>query len=112
MVERLSERDLAQRDFAIKEIAVEVKGATSSMTSVPKPLKFLSVHYKRFLEIYELQADGEFKVSNFLSMVNILLTKFYRLISQTSAQLSVWWHLKMINLMHLSFVCSGQKRTL
>jgi len=63
LVERISERDLAQRDFAIKEIAVEVKGATSSMTSVPKPLKFLSVHYKRFLEIFELQADGEFKTN-------------------------------------------------
>lgn len=33
------------------------------MTSVPKPLKFLSPHYKKIVEIYEQQIDGEYKVS-------------------------------------------------
>jgi len=46
LIERLSDRDNAQREFAIKEIANETQGATSSMTSVPRPLKFLSTHYK------------------------------------------------------------------
>jgi hypothetical protein len=63
LIERLSDRDAAQRDYALKEFKTEISGATSSMTSVPKPLKFLSPHYKRIVEIYELQIDGEFKVS-------------------------------------------------
>ena len=33
------------------------------MTSVPKPLKFLSPHYKKIVEIYEVQVDSEYKVS-------------------------------------------------
>ena len=33
------------------------------MTSVPKPLKFLSPHYKRIVEVYELQIDSDYKVS-------------------------------------------------
>jgi len=33
------------------------------MTSVPKPLKFLSPHYKKIVEVYELQIDSEYKVS-------------------------------------------------
>ena len=65
LVERLSDRDAAQREYALKEFKTEIAGATSSMTSVPKPLKFLSPHYKRIVEIYELQIDGEFKVSRF-----------------------------------------------
>lgn len=63
LIERLSDREAAQRDYALKEFKTEICGATSSMTSVPKPLKFLSPHYKRIVEIYELQIDGEYKVS-------------------------------------------------
>jgi hypothetical protein len=63
LIERLSDRDAAQRDYALKEFKTEISGATSSMTSVPKPLKFLSPHYKRIVEIYESQIDGEYKVS-------------------------------------------------
>lgn len=63
LIERLTDRDAAQRDYALKEFKTEISGATSSMTSVPKPLKFLSPHYKRIVEIYELQIDSEFKVS-------------------------------------------------
>ena len=47
LIERLTDRDMAQKVFALKELKTEISGATSSMTSVPKPLKFLSPHYKR-----------------------------------------------------------------
>jgi 26S proteasome regulatory subunit N1 len=69
LVERLSDRDAAQRDYALKEFKIEIAGATSSMTSVPKPLKFLSPHYKKIQEVYELQLDSQFKVSNFSIVV-------------------------------------------
>ena len=64
LIERLSDRDSAQRDHALKEFKSEISGATTSMTSVPKPLKFLSPHYKKIVEIYEQQIDSEYKVSH------------------------------------------------
>jgi len=38
--------------MALEQLKKEVAGATSSMTSVPKPLKFLSEKYKDFKEFY------------------------------------------------------------
>lgn len=61
LVERLSDKDQAQREFGLAEISKEIKGATSSMTSVPKPLKFLSVMYKDIVKCYEATPAGEFK---------------------------------------------------
>lgn len=42
----------------------EIRTATSSMTSVPKPLKFLRPHYKTLKTHYEKMSDSELKVSN------------------------------------------------
>jgi 26S proteasome regulatory subunit N1 len=60
--ERLRDADLAQRLHALNEIKKEVSGATSSMTSVPKPLKFLSKHYKEMRDYYNTLPSSEFKV--------------------------------------------------
>ena len=45
MVERIREGDSALQAAALKIIAQEIRSATTSMTSVPKPLKFLRSHY-------------------------------------------------------------------
>ena len=42
LVERLADRDKAQRVNALDQLKQEISGATATMTSVPKPLKFLS----------------------------------------------------------------------
>lgn len=63
MLERIGERDVKQRDFSLGELVKEVQGATTSVTSVPKPLKFLSNHYKKMKEMYEAITDNDFKVS-------------------------------------------------
>jgi len=63
LIERLSDRDAAQRDFALTEITKEVQGATSTITSIPKPLKFMSVHYLKLVALFETQTDNTFKVS-------------------------------------------------
>jgi hypothetical protein len=81
--ERLRDADPAQRVFALGEIKKEVAGATQSMTSVPKPLKFLSQHYKGMRDYYNTLAPSDFKVSP-------LLTKFYRYNLQTWCQSSAW----------------------
>jgi len=61
-VERLGDRDMAQRDNALKQIKLEISGATRTMTSVPKPLKFLSPHYKTLVKLFEEQTDAQLKV--------------------------------------------------
>lgn len=67
LVERLSDHDLAQRQFALSEIKKEVSGATSSMTSVPKPLKFMTNHYKKMKEAYDtLYTGSELRVSRII----------------------------------------------
>jgi 26S proteasome regulatory subunit N1 len=61
--ERLKDPDHAQRIFALSEIKKEVSGATQSMTSVPKPLKFLVKHYAALKEIYHGTPSSNFKVN-------------------------------------------------
>lgn len=60
--ERLKDIEEAQRVYALSEIKKEIAGATSTMTSVPKPLKFLSIHYPAMKEIYNALPHSDFKV--------------------------------------------------
>eukprot|EP00884_Botryococcus_braunii_P017607 jgi/Botrbrau1/452/Bobra.110_2s0098.1 len=54
MVERISkENDPALQGVALDTISHEIRTATTSMTSVPKPLKFLRPHYGTLKEAYE-----------------------------------------------------------
>ena len=88
LVERLGDRDFAQRDNALKLLKNEISGATRSMTSVPKPLKFLSVHYKTIVKHLEDQTDETLKVS--LDFIN----QIYRLDIQIWQVSSAWLHPK------------------
>lgn len=47
---------------ALEELRRQIRSSTTSMTSVPKPLKFLRPHYGKLKEIYEGMAPGENKV--------------------------------------------------
>uniref|UniRef100_A0A3P9A4G6 26S proteasome non-ATPase regulatory subunit 2 n=1 Tax=Esox lucius TaxID=8010 RepID=A0A3P9A4G6_ESOLU len=61
MVERLGESDTSLYRPALEELRRQIRSSTTSMTSVPKPLKFLRPHYGRLKEIYEGMAPGENK---------------------------------------------------
>uniref|UniRef100_A0A3P8PVU1 26S proteasome non-ATPase regulatory subunit 2 n=1 Tax=Astatotilapia calliptera TaxID=8154 RepID=A0A3P8PVU1_ASTCA len=61
MVERLSEENTALYRPALEELRRQIRSSTTSMTSVPKPLKFLRPHYGKLKEIYEGMAPGENK---------------------------------------------------
>ena len=63
LVERLSDHDVAQRTHALDQLKLEISGATKTLTSVPKPLKFLSPHYATIKAAYEAQTDAALKVS-------------------------------------------------
>ena len=63
-MERLGDTNATLREQALDMIKKEVSEATSSMTSVPKPLKFLTSLYKKLTETYEkYTAQDSFKVS-------------------------------------------------
>ncbi|CAB1450698.1 unnamed protein product [Pleuronectes platessa] len=61
MVERLSEENTELHRPALEELRRLIRSSTTSMTSVPKPLKFLRPHYGKLKEIYERMASGENK---------------------------------------------------
>lgn len=48
---------------AVTALKEEIRSATSSMTSVPKPLKFLKPHYETIVEFHERVLDAERKSS-------------------------------------------------
>jgi 26S proteasome regulatory subunit N1 len=52
-VTRLAESDVSLHRQALEHLRNEIKSATSSMTSVPKPLKFLRPHYDTLKKVYQ-----------------------------------------------------------
>jgi len=63
LVERTKDADLGVQKFALETLSNEIKTATASMTSVPKPLKFLRPHYEELKDFFATLAGGENKVS-------------------------------------------------
>ena len=58
LVERLKDSNEEIQKQALEAIRVEVSTATSSMTSIPKPLKFLNPYYQQIKEYYESLRDS------------------------------------------------------
>lgn len=48
---------------ALESLRSQIRASTTSMTSVPKPLKFLRPHYDSLKEVHENIKDAETKVS-------------------------------------------------
>jgi 26S proteasome regulatory subunit N1 len=63
LVERLTEDDKSLYKSALEAIKESIKTSTSSMTAVPKPLKFLRPHYEKLCESYEKWPAGDEKLS-------------------------------------------------
>ncbi|KAI5362957.1 putative armadillo-like helical, 26S proteasome non-ATPase regulatory subunit RPN1 [Septoria linicola] len=63
LVERLTESDASLYAAALDAIKTSIKTSTSSMTAVPKPLKFLRPHYDKLTEAYERWPKGADKDS-------------------------------------------------
>lgn len=63
LVERLTEADKSLYKPALEAIKESIKTSTSSMTAVPKPLKFLRPHYEKLCEAYEKWPKGAEKDS-------------------------------------------------
>lgn len=59
----LQESDQQHYRQALECLRTEIRASTTSMTSVPKPLKFLRPHYGTLKKAYEKISDDETKVS-------------------------------------------------
>lgn len=71
LVERLTDREKVQRINAIDQLKVEVTSATSTMTTVPKPLKFLCSKYKLLQAAFEAETDAALK-SKYADLTSIV----------------------------------------
>ncbi|KAI9098204.1 armadillo-type protein [Phlyctochytrium arcticum] len=61
LVERLKESNTSLYKSALESLRTLIRTATSSMTSVPKPLKFLRPHYTTLVELYEKWPQSDVK---------------------------------------------------
>ncbi|KAI5197748.1 26S proteasome regulatory complex, non-ATPase subcomplex, Rpn1 subunit [Aureobasidium subglaciale] len=100
LVERLLESDKSLYKPALEAIKTSIKTATSSMTAVPKPLKFLRPHYEKLEQTYESWPAGDEKnsLADTLSVLGMTYaegdrtdTLKYRLLAP-SGDLGSWGH--------------------
>ncbi|KAL1967911.1 hypothetical protein VTN77DRAFT_2328 [Rasamsonia byssochlamydoides] len=100
LVERLKEPDTSLYRPALDAIKTFIKTSTSSMTAVPKPLKFLRPHYDELTELYDSWPAGPDKdsLADMLSVLGMtygvedrLETLKYRLLAK-SDDLGSWGH--------------------
>ncbi|EFR00326.1 26S proteasome regulatory subunit rpn-1 [Nannizzia gypsea CBS 118893] len=100
LVERLQESDTSLYKPALEAIKTFIKTSTSSMTAVPKPLKFLRPHYDDLAKVYDEWSSGDDKdsLADILSVLGMtygvedkLETLKYRLLAK-SDDLGSWGH--------------------
>ncbi|KAI1470677.1 26S proteasome regulatory complex, non-ATPase subcomplex, Rpn1 subunit [Daldinia caldariorum] len=100
LVERLTESDASLYKPALEAMKTSIKTSTSSMTAVPKPLKFLRPHYETMTKLYDEWPEGEDKSSlaDVLSVIGMTFsdedrqdTLKYRLLSPTQ-DIGSWGH--------------------
>jgi hypothetical protein len=62
----LQEPDQTLYKPALESLRTQIRSSTTSMTSVPKPLKFLRPHYETLKNVFEVIKDSETKVRSFI----------------------------------------------
>ncbi|KAK4574850.1 proteasome regulatory particle base subunit [Recurvomyces mirabilis] len=101
LVERLLEEDKSLYKAALEAINTNIKTSTSSMTAIPKPLKFLRPHYEKLRETYDAWPAGDDKnsLADTLSVLGMTYsdsedrrdTLKYRLLAPSS-DIGSWGH--------------------
>lgn len=70
-VERAGDENPEVVKMALEHLRTEIRTSTSSMTSVPKPLKFLRPHYGTLTALYEKMAESEVRLE-FADILSVL----------------------------------------
>ncbi|KAK7853259.1 26s proteasome non-atpase regulatory subunit 2 like protein a [Quercus suber] len=75
-VERVQDADPNLQKVALESMRQEIRTSTSSMTSVPKPLKFLRPHYGTLKAFYETMGNSELKkyLADILSVLALTMS--------------------------------------
>ncbi|XP_044503158.1 26S proteasome non-ATPase regulatory subunit 2 homolog A-like [Mangifera indica] len=75
-VERVQDPDPGLQKVALESMRQEIRTSTSSMTSVPKPLKFLRPHYGNLKAYYETMGDSDLKkyLADILSVLALTMS--------------------------------------
>ncbi|XP_062152652.1 26S proteasome non-ATPase regulatory subunit 2 homolog A [Alnus glutinosa] len=75
-VERVQDLDPGLQKVALESMRQEIRTSTSSMTSVPKPLKFLRPHYGTLKAYYETMQDSDLKkyLADILSVLALTMS--------------------------------------
>ncbi|KAJ1824866.1 proteasome regulatory particle base subunit [Coemansia sp. RSA 2671] len=102
IVERLKESSVDIHRSAMENLNNVIRSTTSSMTSVPKPLKYLKGHYATLAELYGAWSDERNKkaLASILSLLGMAYDKEgkrdclrYRLLAgYDDGQISEWGH--------------------
>ncbi|KAF7989442.1 hypothetical protein HCN44_008116 [Aphidius gifuensis] len=98
LVERLQDPDRSQHLQSLESLRSQIRASTTSMTSVPKPLKFMRPHYDTMKKIYDNLDDKLSRelCADILSVLAMAMGEGreclkYRLIGSTS-ELGEWGH--------------------
>ncbi|KAK4251549.1 armadillo-type protein [Corynascus novoguineensis] len=100
LVERLTEPNASLYKPALEAMKTFIKTSTSSMTAVPKPLKFLRPHYETMTALYDKWPAGDDKnsLADVLSVIGMTFsdeerqdTLKYRLLAPTQ-DIGSWGH--------------------
>ncbi|KAK6919638.1 RPN1, N-terminal [Dillenia turbinata] len=75
-VERVQDSDPGVQKLALESMRQEIRTSTSSMTSVPKPLKFLRPHYGTLKTYYETMKHSDLKnyLADILSVLALTMS--------------------------------------
>ncbi|KAG5226331.1 26S proteasome non-ATPase regulatory [Salix suchowensis] len=75
-VERVQDPEPGIQKLALESLRQEIRSSTSSMTSVPKPLKFLRAHYGALKAHYEKMAESDLKkyLADILSVLALTMS--------------------------------------
>ena len=100
-VTRLQENDANLYSGALESLRKLIRASTTSMTSVPKPLKFMIPHYEAMKEVYEKLPDNSVVKKECADVVSILSMTMsdkndclkYKLLGNTDKEnIEAWGH--------------------
>ncbi|KAL8579194.1 26S proteasome non-ATPase regulatory subunit 2 [Nucella lapillus] len=98
LVERLQETDQRLYRAALESLRTQIRASTTSMTSVPKPLKFLRAHYATIKAVHDKIRDKETKAfcADIISVLGMTVSEgrdslHYKL-QGTKEEIGAWGH--------------------
>ncbi|ODV86901.1 hypothetical protein CANARDRAFT_6471 [[Candida] arabinofermentans NRRL YB-2248] len=105
LVEKLTENNESLYESSLESLKTFIRDSTSSMTAVPKPLKFLRSHYPTLTNLYTKWQDEALKskLADILSVLGMTYSEDdgaeykreslkYRLLSNIDSSIGEWGH--------------------